>query len=86
MVMSAPVPAREVVEGVLGTLMARIEKGAFIQAAEKEGACTWCDFKDVCGERAGRREELSRKFQSPDDDLSTPFETWPYRQRIGSVL
>ena len=85
MVMSAPVPAREVVEGVLGTLMARIEKGAFIQAAEKEGACTWCDFKDVCGERAGRREELSRKFQSPDDDLSTPFETWPYRQRIGSV-
>ena len=85
MVMSARVPAREEVEGVLGTLIARMEKGAFIQAAEKEGACTWCDFKDVCGERAGRKEELSRKFQAPDDDLSAPFETWPYRQRIGSA-
>ncbi len=85
MVMGAQLPARVEVEGVLGTLIARMEKGAFIQAAEKEGACTWCDFKDVCGERAGRREELNRKFHAPDDDLSTPFETWPYRQRMGSA-
>ncbi len=85
MVMGAQVPARVEVEGVLGTLIARMEKGAFVQAAEKEGACTWCDFKDVCGERTGRREELSRKFRAPDDDLSTPFEAWPYRQRIGSA-
>ncbi len=43
-----------------------IETG-FLPPAPDEGACTWCDFRPVCGSTAERRSQ--RKAQEPMADL-----------------
>ncbi len=44
-----------------------IETG-FLSPAPEEGACTWCDFRAVCGSAAERRSR--RKAQDPMADLT----------------
>jgi ATP-dependent helicase/nuclease subunit B len=52
---------------VLKTINRAVEQ-AFLLPAPKERACSWCDFREVCGPQ----EELrtSRKDQDPLDDLN----------------
>jgi len=40
---------------------------AFLPAAPKERACTWCDFRPICGPR--EEERVSRKARERLADL-----------------
>jgi CRISPR/Cas system-associated exonuclease Cas4 (RecB family) len=60
-------PARRIGVEVLEIIDRAIERG-FLAAAPKEKACTWCDYRPVCGPTAERR--ISRfKNQEPLADL-----------------
>ena len=50
-------------------LIDRAIERAFLPPAPKARACTWCDFREVCGVFEEKR--LTRKNQEPLDDLNT---------------
>jgi len=61
-------PARRIGVEVLEIVDRAIERG-FLAPAPKEKACTWCDFRPVCGPTAERR--INRyKNQEPLADLA----------------
>ncbi|HEV2379131.1 MAG TPA: PD-(D/E)XK nuclease family protein [Terriglobia bacterium] len=50
-------------------LIDRAVERVFLPPAPKERACSWCDFREVCGPFEETR--LTRKNQEPLDDLNT---------------
>jgi len=76
-------PAREEVLTLLEDLSLRYNHGAFVQAAKPgNGICTYCEFQDVCGDLNQRKQELTNKFLSPEDNLSPVFTSWTYRSSM----
>lgn len=78
-VSAAAPPPEDVILDVLDLLLKRLQSGAFIQAAEKNGVCTWCDLKAVCGDLDERKSQLKTKFAAGDEDVEALFETWPQK-------
>ena len=79
-VSAAAPPPETVILDVLNMLLARFQTGVFVQAAEKNGVCTWCDFKAVCGDLDERRSELRTKFEHGDEEVAALYHAWPQRQ------
>ncbi|MEM9552695.1 MAG: PD-(D/E)XK nuclease family protein [Acidobacteriota bacterium] len=50
---------RDAVGQVLGTVGAAIDDG-FFPAAPRQGACRWCDYRPICGDREERRVARKR--------------------------
>jgi len=69
---------------VLERLVETYNGGLFIQAAN-ESACSYCDFKRVCGDLKERKEEVKQKFTSPSDQLTPVFSNWEFRSKMGGV-
>ena len=80
-VSAAAPPPEEVILDLLNLLLARFRAGVFVQAADKNGVCTWCDFKAVCGDLDERKSQLKAKFECGSDEVATLFETWAHKPR-----
>ena len=50
------------------TIIDRAVETGFLPAAPAERACTWCDFRPVCGPR--EEERVARKAQDRLADLA----------------
>jgi hypothetical protein len=55
----------------------RFQSGAFVQAAQKNGVCTWCDFKAVCGDLDERNSQLRAKFEHGSAEIAALYDSWP---------
>jgi hypothetical protein len=69
---------------VIERLVETYNSGYFIQAAN-DSACSYCDFKRVCGDLKERKEEVKQKFTSPSDQLTRVFSNWEFRSKMGGV-
>ena len=75
-VSSVAAPSEEEILPGLESLVARIQSGAFVQAADPRGPCKWCDFKPVCGDLAERKQSVTRKFEESSDPLKKLYDSW----------
>jgi len=69
-------PPEETLLALLDLLLRRYRAGAFIQVAQKGGACAWCDFEPVCGDLDERKEQLRDKFEHGDARMVELFKDW----------
>ncbi|MDA0874669.1 MAG: PD-(D/E)XK nuclease family protein [Bacteroidetes bacterium] len=72
-------PAEAQVSPLLDQVLERALTGHFIPAPQKEGTCTWCDFKAVCGDLDARRQAILDKFATDDPSLTEVYEGWAFR-------
>ncbi len=76
-VSAAAPPPEDVILGLLDVLLMRFQSGAFVQAAQKNGVCTWCDFKAVCGDLDERNSQLRAKFEHGSAEIAALYDSWP---------
>ena len=71
---------KEEIERLVRDLSQRYRDGAFVQAAGSS-ECTYCDYKDVCGDLSKRKGQLKDKFSSPDGDLNGVYSKWSFSSK-----